>query len=253
MNLNQVGVDNHRPLICRAVQKMGRSLNHFGLSVVVSFGALVVGHAMPATAVETITLTFQGDTVEVPFSNLKNFSETGAALTERGQEFVGRHPVLARILQEVMSAEIYIHPDFQTRERSSVVEFLLLKLNTVLSNSTVGSDLEPIRTALRASYQDDNRFSLIEVIGNYPREDILVDLNRLEPIYNDVRAFVERIQPALAAIREFLQEYVCDCESPAAATPTETTPTPAPESLTTPEESVAPKQLSSSASCPPAE
>lgn len=206
----------------------------FNAGMVMGLGLGLLGYIPGAIAADTVTLVYREDRVVIPTAALTNFAQTGTALTPEGQAFVEKHPELSQILRDVMRAEIAVNPVLEQGEpRSAIAEFLLLRLNNVFTNASVGSDLEPIRTALRTAYRDDNRFSLLEVLNSYPRPDIQVDLNQLEPVYNDVKAFVERIQPALAAAREFLQEFVCDCEtapatastvSPEGPSPTPTTP-----------------------------
>ena len=74
---------------------------------------------------------------------------------------------------------------------------------------------EPLRTALVTSYRNNQRISLLEMMGNYPEPEVVVQLPRVERAYNRVSAFVERVQPAVETIKQYLQSLVCDCPTTA--------------------------------------
>ncbi|HEY9662590.1 MAG TPA: alpha/beta hydrolase, partial [Allocoleopsis sp.] len=157
-------------------------------------------------------------------SNLETYAETGQAQTPEVREFFERHAELGQIVQDALTTKIYISEAFlQDTLRSSVGEFVLVKLNELIGSPSWREDLQPLRTALLDAYQDDNSFSILEVIQDLPDEDINLNLSGLEPVYRDVRAFVERIYPALEVAKEFLQDLVCDCQTAPAASESDST------------------------------
>lgn len=191
----------------------------------------------PAIAADTVTLTFSDSQVTVPLSNLQSFAETGVPESAELQEFVQRHPTVTNLVQTVLAGEVFINPAIAERLRgrlqeSSTVEFLVLQLSRFITVPSRPNNSTPIRTALRAAYEDDNRFSLLEIAENYPESNITINLTGLEVVYNDVKEFVERVLPALEVAKQYLQDLVCDCE-----TVPETT---APETLDTPAETTPP-------------
>lgn len=180
-------------------------------------GALAPGST--ATAAEQISLKYGAEERTFPVRNIESFIQTGEAVDPELQSFLERRAEARRILQTIFGAEIYISPGFisRLRERSGspTVDFVLIQLNKFVNTSAVDNvrgDLQPLRTALVESLEDDNRFSLIELVSRYPESDIQLDLTGLEPVYNDVRGFVERVIPALEVARDYLQNVVCDCE-----------------------------------------
>jgi len=186
----------------------------------------------PAIAADTITLTLSDSQVTVPLSALQAFAETGVPENEELQAFVQRNPTVTGLVQTVLAGEVSINPAIAERLRgrlreSSTVEFLVLQLSRFITVPSRPTDSSAIRTALRAAYEDDNRFSLLEIAENYPEPNITINLTGLEVVYNDVKGFVERVLPALEVAKQYLQDLVCDCETvpmDSETAPVETTP-----------------------------
>lgn len=170
-----------------------------------------------AKAADSITLQYGDETRTFETDNIRAFIQSGQAADPELQSFFQRAPEARRLLQEILSAEIYISPSFVSRIeqglQSPTGDFVLIQLNKLVSTPTASEDLEPLRTALVNAFEDDSRFSLLEVIQQYPAADVQLNLTGLEPVYNDVKGFVERVLPALEVAREYLQDIICDCES----------------------------------------
>lgn len=183
-------------------------------SLAIGTGLATLAMGGNAIAADQITLRYEGTVRTVPVENFSIFAETGEAVDPDVEEFFAEFPLLRDIVQEVLTAEIIIPPSVGDRLRSSSVgQFILLQLNKLLTTPTSDDELDNLRTALVASYESDNRFSLLEIINAYPQSEVVLELDSLRPIYDDVKVFVERIQPALEVAREFLQDLICDCET----------------------------------------
>jgi hypothetical protein len=176
----------------------------------------VLGLSATATAAERITLQYGATERIFLVRNIEAFTQTGQAVDPELQAFFETHPEVRRILQTVFGAEIYISPRFvsriESRAGSPTGSFVLTQLNKFVNTNDVTSDLEPLETALISSLKDDNRFSLVELVSRYSESEIHVDLTGLEPVYNDVKGFVERVVPALEVASDYLQNIVCDCQ-----------------------------------------
>jgi hypothetical protein len=181
-----------------------------------------IAFSTSASAIETVTLVFNESRVSVPFSDFQTFVKTGETQRTNLQSFLAKVPNTSQAIRTVLTREIAITRPFAGQNfRNPIADFLLIQLNRVLVPPTVPDNLEPLRSALVASYRNDQRISILEVIGNYPEREITVQLPRLERAYNRASAFVERVQPALETAKQFLQDIVCDCPS----TTTSGTPT----------------------------
>lgn len=181
-------------------------------------GALCLSPAVKAA--ESVTLQYGSEVRTFPVRNLETFSTSGQAQDPELQAFFERNPEVRRLVQELFSIEIYISPTFLDRveqgAKSPTVDFILIQLNKLISTPSAPEDFQPLRTTIIDSLRDDNRLSLTELIRNYPGSDIQVNLTGLEPVFNDVKAFVERVLPALEVARDFLRDTICDCETPSA-------------------------------------
>lgn len=188
----------------------------FALPVLAStIGVLCFGGS--ANAANEVILRYSGDEQTVEVGNLETFARTGEAERPEVQAFFERRPEAKRLVQELFDAEIYISPSFVSRFReraeSPTGDFVLIQLNKLISTPSNPDNLDLLRTAIRNSLEDDNRLSLVELIREYPEPEIRVDLTGLEPVYNDVKGFVEKVLPALEVARDYLQNIICDCET----------------------------------------
>lgn len=221
-------------------ERFHNSIAHkrLGQSLLLGLGAALC-FSTGAHAAEMITIRYLDDTITVPVTNLETFAETGQAQTPQVQEFFQKYPNLGRIVQDALTAKIYISEAFlQDTLHSSVGDFVLLKLNELIGSPSWREDLQPLRSAVLEAYESDNSFSILEVIQNLPDENITLNLSGLEPAYQDVKAFVEKIYPALAIAKQFLQDLVCDCQAaPAASEPGSTSPSTSSPSNSTPSNS----------------
>lgn len=172
-----------------------------------------------ASAIETITLVFNESRVSVPFRDFQTFVKTGDTQRSELKDFFARIPKTAQAARTVLTREIVITRPFTEQNfKNPIANFLVLQLNKVLTPTAMPDNLEPLRTAVVASYRDDQRISMLELMSNYPEREMIVQLPRVERAYNRVNAFVERVQPALETAKLFLQDLVCDCPT-ASATP----------------------------------
>lgn len=182
-------------------------------------------------AAERIILRFETTEVTISVGDVNNFVRQGTVDSADLQSFFQRYPQVQRVLREVLGREINVSRTVGERFfQTTTGEFVLTQLEKLISTPAAGAGLESLRKALLTSYEADNRFSLLEVVNNYPGQAIRLDVSLIERVYNDVSAFVERIQPALEVVRGVLQDFVCECPTataspaPASATPKELLP-----------------------------
>jgi hypothetical protein len=180
-----------------------------------------------APAAEEIILRFETTEVTIPVNEITVFVQKGTVDSTDLQSFFQRYPRVQQVVRDVLGKEINISRTFGERFfQTTTGEFVLTQLDKLINTPVAGAGLESLRTALLTSYQTDNRFSLLEVINNYPGQTIRLDVSLVERVYNDVSAFVERIQPALEVVRGVLQDFICECPPTAAASPAPTSATP---------------------------
>ena len=99
----------------------------------------------------------------------------------------------------------------QLSERISP-DFVVMQLSKVLGDSLGQENLQFLKVAFERATSGDGSFSILELLQDYPRPDLRLDLSFLERVYTDVSLFVTRIEPVLTTAEARLQEWVCDCD-----------------------------------------
>jgi hypothetical protein len=174
-------------------------------------GTLLLCLPNRARAAELVTLKYNNTEATVRLSDINRFAETGQLPEQLQQFFDTTQQVPDRIsslLQEHIQVPQFVI-EFLATPRG---EFVLYELNKVVQGRT---GLTALRNAVSLSLEDE-QISVLELLKNYPEREITVDVKQLEPIYNDVTAFVDRVLPAVEIAKEFLQDLTCDCQTPAA-------------------------------------
>jgi hypothetical protein len=190
----------------------GWRFKRWAQGLVLGVGAMLC-LSSPGAAAERIVLKLETTEVTIPVSTLNTFVRTGEVSGPELQEFFQRRPRVQQILRDTLGKEINISRVSADRFfQTSTGEFVLTQIQRLVTTPAAGAGLEALRQSLLASYKDDNRFSLLEVVNNFPAPEIRLDVSVVERVYDDVSAFVERIQPALEAVRGVLQDFICDCE-----------------------------------------
>ncbi|MEM9448978.1 MAG: alpha/beta hydrolase [Cyanobacteria bacterium P01_E01_bin.6] len=189
-----------------------------------SMGAGVLLNTTTADAAERVVLTYGPFERYLIIDELKTLAETGEAST--GIQFlsaVSGQEVSA--LQDVFTQEIRLNLRFLDRTLNSLPgEYALFQAGTVIHTPSRRANIQAMRAALVLSASDDNYVSLLEILENYPTQDVYLDGPQLLQDVRAVSEFVdsvgERLSPQLAIAQEILEGLVCECESDDAITAT---------------------------------
>jgi hypothetical protein len=205
------------------------SLSSIGQSLLVSI-SIVMCLSLSAKAADRVVLKFESSQVTVPITNIRTFVATGEPQTPEFIDFAKKNPRVGEILQKVLGKEITFSGKFREKlATSSVGEFVLTQVDKLISSG--GTGVEALRTSFQASLKSNNQVSILELLENYPTSTVYLDVAVLERVYDDVKVFAERIQPALEAIKSTLQEVICDCGKPATPPKTSSQSSPSTEFL----------------------
>ena len=96
-------------------------------------------------------------------------------------------------------------------------DFVLLQINKIVGDPLGRESLDPLKTAFDRTLKTDNSFSILEILENYPKSQVRLELSRLGQVHNDVNLLVTRIEPVLRTTEALLPELLCNCNF--AATP----------------------------------
>jgi Alpha/beta hydrolase of unknown function (DUF1400) len=170
---------------------MGRWSLGIGCAMVVSFwngGAI---------AAERVVLRYRVLQASVSVDELTELAETG-----RTSPALRAYLRLARRdpqeLRHVLNQEAEVNPLLLDQVlNSSVGDQVLDQVGRAIHTPSERANREALRAALVLSAEDDSRVSLIEVLQNYPTEEVHVNGNRLEAAYNQIVAIQTRIENIL--------------------------------------------------------
>ena len=147
--------------------------------------------SLPSAAAENVLLRYRGFGRTVPVAELAELAETGepprrlaALLRTAGQDPAD--------LRRILTAEAGATPIALDRTLNSLTgEWVLDQLGTAIYPPSGQASRQALRSALVASAQDDNRVTLLEVLENYPGNQVVVNGNRLEEAYRQFQAFTQ--------------------------------------------------------------
>ena len=192
-------------------QKFSKAL-FLGQALLLGTGASLLLNSS-ATATEIVDLKYKDVEISISTVELKSFAETGI-IPDVLQKFLQTTQQVPEFLSNLLTKEIRISPQFINNVLdSSTGEFILLKLDETINTSSSGRDLEAIKSAVVAAYNDNNSISVMELLEKYPIRQIQIDLTSLEGAYNQAKNFVEQVLPALEVAKAFLQDVICECET----------------------------------------
>lgn len=166
-----------------------------------------------ANATSVIDIKYKDTEISLKTKELKKFADTGE-IPPKLQQFFNDTEQVPEFLSGLLTQEIYISRSLiDDVLESTTGEFFLLKLNQTIDSSASAEDLEAIKKTVVKAYKDDQELSLLELLSEYPKPRLTVDLTGLEGTYNDASLFAEKILPAWEVAKSFVADIVCDCEN----------------------------------------
>ncbi len=181
--------------------------------------ALLLGTAVSlfintnAHATDVVDIKYKETEISLKTKELKKFANTGE-IPPRLQKFFNDTEQVPEFLSGLLTQEIYISRSLINDILDSPTgEFFLLKLNQTIDASASTEDLEAVKKTVIKAYNDDRELSILELLSEYPKRRLKVDLTGLESTYNDANQFTAKILPAWEVAKSFLENVVCDCEN----------------------------------------
>lgn len=184
---------------------------------ILEIGTTVLMASSSATAAERIVFTYGPIRQAVTIQELETLAATGQATG--GLRFLLR---VARVApesaQRVLTHEVGASLLFLDRALNSVPgEYLLFQMGYIFHTPARVDNIQALRSALVLSAVDNNSVSLLRFFQNYPTQDLMVDGVQLARTAREISSFVTRVgekaEVPLAAVRNFLDGIICECES----------------------------------------
>jgi hypothetical protein len=192
-------------ILYRLTIRWKRSGVYLLLGIGISFLFLI----RPVSASGTVLLQSRDVRMTIALAELQAFIADEATSPELQQFWQETNHNPADVKQWLTTE---ITPPPEVRQVGS--EFVLLQINKVVGDPLGRESLEPLRTAFERALKDDNSFSILNVLENYPESSVRLEVHRLEQVYTDVNSLVTRIEPLLNIAQALLPELLCDCNLP---------------------------------------
>ncbi|MGF1478280.1 MAG: alpha/beta hydrolase [Cyanophyceae cyanobacterium] len=167
-------------------QSLGHGFTQLGLGLT----AAAVLPAYPTEAAESVVLKygFIRESVSVP--ELSTFVETGE-LSSSLEAYLKMANTEPEELRSVLTREIEIEPVPLSRGLNTLPgELLLDQVSKVIHTPTQSASQQSLRAALVSSALPDGNITLLEVLENYPTEDVHVEGDRLVETYTQLDKFL---------------------------------------------------------------
>lgn len=143
-----------------------------------------------ANASEDIIFKYGGATQSVALEELQTFANTGetSASLETLFKFGKQNPNLIRwIIRQQFPFDTKIVYDLLN---TAPGEYVLSQTGNVISSKSERANIKALRGALVKSASDDNTISLIELLENYPTEEVYVDGKILAKARDNLADFI---------------------------------------------------------------
>jgi hypothetical protein len=172
-----------------------------GLMQRVGLGAIAVGSllvsAPQAQAADEIVFRYGILRQKLSVSELTKFAATGeqSPVLERYLQRTNANPEEVR---QVLNQTVAINSKTLDQGLNNVVGNLLLdELGKIIQTPNDQDNRAALRSTLIASTQADNQLTVLEVIQNYPENEIHLDVKRAIKTYNRIAQYQQPVQEAL--------------------------------------------------------
>ncbi|MEO1692398.1 MAG: alpha/beta hydrolase [Cyanobacteria bacterium J06631_6] len=156
-----------------------------------SAGMVVALHPSQAVASERIIFTYGGLTQAVSLEELETFAATGetSPALKTVLKSSRQNPFLIRwILKQEFPANTKFIADLLN---TAPGEYVLSQTGNAIGTKTEAANVKALRGALVASASDNNLVSLMEILENYPTQDVYVNGKILIKLRQNVSQLVK--------------------------------------------------------------
>ena len=166
--------------------------------------------ASPAVAAEKVVLKYSIFRIKIPVNELETFVETGE-MSFKMKAILGKAGENPETVRQTLTKAIKVSPTFLDRNLNSVPgDFVLERVGKIIHTPSGEENREALRSALVLSAEGDNRVTLLEVIQNYPTEEIHVEGENLVEAYSKIAGLVETVE----GLRERVENLINDIKLP---------------------------------------
>ncbi|MEH2152401.1 alpha/beta hydrolase [Nostoc sp.] len=148
----------------------------------------------PAFAAERVVLKYGIFRESLSVEELSTFAQTGelSGLLKVNLALARQDP---KAIRQYLTKPVKVNPVFLDKVLNSQIGNIILdQISQVTYTPSRTADRQALRAALVLSASQDGQVSLIEIIKNYPTNEVEVDGNRLESAYRQLRRLQTNLQ-----------------------------------------------------------
>lgn len=153
----------------------------------------LVNAITPVQAAERVVVKYSVFQESVPVADLSHLSKTGEAspTLQTYLEMANKKPEEVR---DILNYSISVTPDKLNQMLDSFVgKYVLNKAGEVIQHPTGQANNSALRDALISSANTENDIRLIEVLENYPSEEVQINGDRLMELYQQFKSVAGNI------------------------------------------------------------
>ncbi|MDF5717688.1 MAG: alpha/beta hydrolase [Rhizonema sp. NSF051] len=150
-----------------------------------------------AIAAEKIVFKYGIFHASVPVSELTTLAETGEA-SLRLNFFLSQAHQDPQTLRNTLIKEVTVSPVLLDRALNNPIgELLLDQISQTIHTPSNQANQQALRSSIVLSANQDNKVSLIEILQNYPNQEVDVEGKRLADTYDQLSLLAKRLQNLL--------------------------------------------------------
>ncbi|MGF1932935.1 MAG: alpha/beta hydrolase [Nostoc sp. ChiQUE02] len=168
--------------------------NFLGCALVSVGSTCLLLLSTPAFAAEQVVLKYGIFRESLSVEELSTFAQTGElSRSLRVNLALARQDPKA--VRQYLTEPVKVNPVFLDKVLNSQIGNIILdQISQVISTPSRRADRQALRAALVLSASQDGQVSLIEIIKNYPTNEVEVDGDRLESAYRQLRRLQTSLQ-----------------------------------------------------------
>ncbi len=163
-------------------------------------GGVLLLTSLQAMAAEQVILKYKVFRESVSVPDLTVFAQTGQASPDL-QTYLRLSRQDPNVVRQTLTRPIRVNPIVLDRVLNSPVGNVVLdQLGQSIQTPKGGAEREALRSALTLSASRDGNISILEILQNYPTQEVVIDGDRIETAYRQLNDLAARLENPLGRI-----------------------------------------------------
>lgn len=166
----------------------------------VGMGSAVLLTSLQAMAAEQVILKYRVFRESVSVRELTEFAQTGNPSPDL-QTYLRLSRQNPEAVRQTLVKPVRVNPIVLDRVLNSPVGNVVLdRLGQSIQTPKGGAERQALRAALTLSASGDGNISILEILQNYPTQEVVIDGDRIETAFRQLSDLAARLQNPLGGI-----------------------------------------------------